>query len=558
MKTKVVLFIIIMLCICSSIATTLFSRSNDIMAYREMASNSQRPSSSYLPSLSMVHDRAQILQNQQVISTQDPTAANYTSNNMNINDRYIVILREGSSTRDRSVLIEDIKKSTLDQVRIPQVIDEYNNVFIGFSINIPRGDANILKALQNNPLVAIAEKDQQVHMFAQTLPTGINRVDGDLSSAESGNGQGTVDADIAILDTGVDLDHPDLNVYRERTFVSGTTSADDDEGHGTHVAGTAAAKDNSIGVVGTAPGAKIWAVKVLDSTGSGFISDIIAAIDYLTENSEEVDVGNMSFGCECESSALDTAINNSVAKGITYVAAAGNSGSDTSTFSPANNPNVIAVSAIVDTDGKCGALGQSTSAGNDDSFASFSNFGSTVDIAAPGVIIYSTYIGGSYATMSGTSMASPHVAGAAALIKSIHTTASPAVIRDSLISTGSKPNTICDGNGHGYFTGDPDQSHEPLLYIKHQSLIGPASFRASDIVNSNTIYEVAFITTTTGTIHTIDIVFPVGTIVGAAGVIEKVGIGHGTLTKSGTTITLHVANPQVIPAGTYIRLEMVD
>ncbi|MPZ06272.1 MAG: S8 family serine peptidase [Nitrososphaeraceae archaeon] len=564
-NNKALLVSIIMgVCLSSSIATTTIARSIDAMAYRVTVDDDRLSSLLYPSSVGTFDDRVKFRQSMQATPTQDHSMENYNYvNDMNIYDRYIVVLREGSSTEDRSTLIEEIKKdSSLDQIRIPQFIDEYNNVFVGFSISIPRGDTNILKVIQNNPRVEIVEKDQQVHMFAQTLPTGVNRVDGDLSSTESGNGQGSVDVDIAILDTGVDLDHPDLNVYRERTFVSGTSSADDDEGHGTHVAGIAAAKDNNMGVVGIAPGARIWAVKVLDSTGSGFISDIIAAIDYLTQNADQVDVGNMSFGCECSSSALDTALNNSVEKGIVYTAAAGNDGSDASSFSPANNPNVIAVSAIVDTDGKCGGQGHSTTAGGDDAFASFSNFGSTVDIAAPGVLIYSTFPDDSYATMSGTSMASPHVAGAAALLKSIQPTATPSQIKESLFSTGSKPSTICDGNGHGYFTGDPDQFHEPLLYLKHQpgSLLYVFATQTNNIGTIKSYYDIVFRTSTSGPIKQIDVDFPPGTYVGVSLLVETVGIGPGKISASGTTatgqtITYTVNNADTIPAGTNIRLQ---
>ena len=155
----------------------------------------------------------------------------------------------------------------------------YNSVLRGFSIKVP--NEVVLQEIQRDPNVAYIEQDMQVQAFPQILPRGVNRADGELSSTISGNGAGSVDGDIAILDTGIQLSHPDLNVYRQKTFVSGTSSANDDNGHGTHVAGIAAAKDNSIGVVGVAPGARLWAVKVLGSSGSGSISTIIKGIDLL-------------------------------------------------------------------------------------------------------------------------------------------------------------------------------------------------------------------------------------------------------------------------------------
>jgi subtilisin len=374
-----------------------------------------------------------------------------------IPNQYIVVLKQSAPDRPESVALDAKNKGA-------QILHIYNYAIRGFAIKVP--NESVLEAIKRNPNVNYLEQDLTVQAFSQSLPKGINRIDADLSPTSSGDGSGSVNVDIAILDTGIDLSHPDLNIYRKKTFVSGTLSANDDNGHGTHVAGIAAAKDNAIGVVGVAPNARLWALKVLDSHGSGSISTIIAGIDYVTQHASEIDVVNMSFGCECSSSSLDTAINNSVAKGVTYVAAAGNSHKDASTFSPANNPNVISVSAISDSDGKCGGLGSATSYGNDDSFATFSNYGSTVDISAPGVNILSTYKGSSYTKLSGTSMASPHAAGAAALYKAFHGSASPADIRDQLRSLGSKPSTICDGKGHGYFANDPDSIHEPLLYVR--------------------------------------------------------------------------------------------
>ena len=373
-----------------------------------------------------------------------------------IPNQYIVVLKDKFPTELSETASEARRNGAA-------VLNVYEHVLDGFSIKVP--NKRVLEAIQRNPNVAYIEQDMQVQAFAQLLPRGVNRVDGELSSTISGNGAGSINTDVAILDTGIQLSHPDLNVYRQKTFVLGTSSANDDNGHGTHVAGIAAAKDNSIGVVGVAPGARLWAVKVLGSSGSGSISTIIKGIDYVTQNAAQVDIANLSLGCECTSTSLNTAISNSVKSGITYVVAGGNSGKNAASFSPANHPSVIAVSAIVDTDGKCGTNGISNSYGRDDRLASFSNYGSIIDMAAPGVSIYSTYKGSTYATLSGTSMAAPHVAGAAALYETTHPGASPSSIANALKSAGSKPSTICDGRGHGYFWGDRDTYREPLLYI---------------------------------------------------------------------------------------------
>lgn len=391
-----------------------------------------------------------------------------------ISKQYIVVLKPSVSVKAESVAAE-VKSKGADTIHI------YNHAIKGFAIRVP--NENALTSIQNNPAVEFVEPDQKVTAFGggqllpsgivrvngDVLPTGVARVDGELSSAKSGSGADTVvNAGIAIIDTGIDLTHPDLNVYRNTTFVPGTTTGNDDNGHGTHVAGIAAAKNNNnIGVVGVAPGARLWAVKVLDSAGSGDISTIIAGIDYVTQHANEIDVANLSFGCECHSNALDTAIHNSVTAGITYVVAAGNSASNAIDFSPANNPDVIAVSAIVDTDGKCGGLGPSTPYGNDDTFAKFSNYGPVVAMAAPGVNITSTYKDGLYATLSGTSMAAPHVTGAAALYKATHIGASPSIVKQALISSGSTLSTVCDGKGYGYFSGEPGNTHEPLLDVRN-------------------------------------------------------------------------------------------
>ena len=378
-----------------------------------------------------------------------------------IPDQYIVVLNEDALNL-RDILSEVAKQVNIEGTEILHI---YEDVLNGFAISVP--NEGVIEVLEQSPFVDYIEKDKTVKAFAQTLPSGVNRVDGDLSSTKSGNGGGAVNTDIAILDSGIHTSHSDLNIYHQKTFVSGTSSGNDDNGHGTHVAGIAAAKDNSIGVVGVAPGAKLWAIKVLDRNGSGALSTIIKGIDYIRQYASQIEVANLSLGCECKSSAFDTAINNAVKAGITFVVAAGNSGKDASTFSPANNPNVIAVSAIGDSDGKCGGTGPSTGSGRDDTLASFSNYGSVVDLAAPGTKIYSTYKGNSYSTMSGTSMASPHVAGAAALYEASHPGASHSEVRKAVLSNGSPSSITCDGKGRGYFTGDKDSYREPLLYARN-------------------------------------------------------------------------------------------
>lgn len=371
--------------------------------------------------------------------------------------RYIVVLNRGASPGDvlrtHGLAAEHIFEAALN----------------GFSATIP---AARLAALQRNPRVAYVEADQEVTAFGQTLPAGVDRIDADLNGTAKINGMDEqVNVDIAIIDTGIELLHPDLNVYKNVTFVKGTKNGNDDNGHGTHVAGIAAAKDNSAGVVGVSPGARLWAVKVLDRNGNGYMSGVIKGVDYVTANASYIDVANMSLGGGI-SSALNTAIYNSVAKGVVYAVAAGNSGTDAANTSPASSPDVLAVSAIVDTDGKCGGLGTETSYGADDTFAAFSNFGSVVDIAAPGMNIYSTYKGRTYATMSGTSMASPHVAGAAGLYVARNgkptSSAGAATVRSAIIIAGAPQAPLCpiDASGSGGFTGDPDSYPEPMVNAK--------------------------------------------------------------------------------------------
>ncbi|MEE8360682.1 MAG: S8 family serine peptidase, partial [Gemmatimonadales bacterium] len=372
---------------------------------------------------------------------------------------YIVVLPE--STRDHVTLAEDLAR--IHGVQIRHI---YTHALKGFAF---QGSEAAAQALALNPRVSYVEPDQIAWAIVQEFPTGVNRVDAELNATAKIDGidgpDGSaerVNADIAIIDTGIDLTHPDLNVVMDQSFISSCGTGADDNGHGTHVAGTAAALDNDIGVVGVAPGARLWALKVLNSAGSGSFADIIAAIDFVTANADQIDAANMSLGCStpCSSDALDTALANSVAAGVTYAVAAGNQSVDAGPFAIANHPDVITVSAIADFDGLPGGSASPTCRIDvDDTFADFSSFGDVVDIAAPGVCILSTWLNGGFNTISGTSMASPHVAGAAALVKADNPFFTPAQVKAELLALA-----IPQGDPNG-FTGDPDGNPEPLLNV---------------------------------------------------------------------------------------------
>ncbi len=264
---------------------------------------------------------------------------------------------------------------------------------------LPRG---ALASLRAAPGVAMVEEDQLVRLLDTELDNswGVKQIGaGDVHPVNSGEG-----IKVAILDTGIDYGHSDLNgnYAGGYDFVNGDADPFDDHYHGTLVAGVVAAEDNSSGVVGVAPEAQLYALKVLGADGSGWSSDIIAALNWAVNN--DMDVANMSFGSPYYSSSLHTAIANAYEAGLVLVAAAGNEDTcppigDTVQY-PAKFDEVIAVAATDQSDSR----------------ACFSSTGSAVEIAAPGVYVRTTYPGGGYAWASGTSLASPHVVGAAALV----------------------------------------------------------------------------------------------------------------------------------------------
>ena len=325
-------------------------------------------------------------------------------------------------------------------------------------------------ALSHDPSVALIVPDERIEAEAQSMPTGISRVNATRSSVARIDGiDDRVDADVAIVDTGI-ATVADLNVVGGYNCSTSNRAAwRDVYGHGTHVAGTVGAIDNGSGVVGVAPGVRLWAVKILDDGGEGLLSWYVCGLDWIAAQRDPTDPTrplfesvNMSvakWGSDdrncgnTNKDILHQAICRLVASGVTVVAAAGNDSSSAAARVPAAYNEVITVSALADTDGKPGALGghRCFSWGtydNDDSFADFSNRGSDVDLIAPGKCIWSTIPSG-YAYSSGTSMAAPHVTAAAALLKASRPQLTPAEVREALIYLGSNSwKTWTDPDGH--------------------------------------------------------------------------------------------------------------
>jgi subtilisin family serine protease len=381
---------------------------------------------------------------------------------------YIVVLKSGA----------DLDTATSDaRDHGAQVRRTYRSALRGFAANMSDAAAS---ALGGRGDVAYIEPDAAVSVFAQTVPAGITRIAAPLHPYF----HSATDVDIAIIDTGIEATHPDLNYF---TGVDLTGEGlFDGHGHGTHVAGIAAAIDNDFGVVGVAPGARLWAVKVLDSSGSGSFSNVIAGLDYVAQHASEIEVANMSLGGSGYSQALRDAVMGCVSHGVVIVVAAGNSSLDvyggdeilgtSDDTIPAAYPECMTVSAMADTDGQVGALGSGTAYGGDDQLASFSNqsigaevgnpvtsWGAAIDLAAPGVNILSTYKGGTYATLSGTSMASPHVAGSVALYIAEHGRAFDAAgvyaIRQALVDAAQPQYVWQSGD-----TADPEYNHEFMVF----------------------------------------------------------------------------------------------
>ncbi|MGH3392657.1 MAG: S8 family serine peptidase [Actinomadura sp.] len=371
---------------------------------------------------------------------------------------YIVVLRGDTDSPSIATEHARTRGAAVDHV--------YRSSINGYSARMSTTEA---ARVAQDPRVAFVQRDQVVTANVQTVPTGINRVDAELSPTAGIDGvDQRVDVDVAVIDTGVDLDNPDLNVNTAGAINCSTGgSANDGNGHGTHVAGTIGALDNGDGVVGVAPGARIWPVRVLNNAGSGSFASIVCGIDFVTAHADEIEVANMSLGgvgtddgnCGLSNGdAMHQAICRSVAAGVTYAVAAGNETDNAANHVPAAYDEVITVSALADFNGAPGGGGAATCRPDvDDTLADFSNFGADVDLIAPGVCILSTWNDGSFQTISGTSMASPHVAGGAALYKATHPGDSPAAVKSALQGAGTLD--------WSWPTGDPDGIQERLLNV---------------------------------------------------------------------------------------------
>ena len=331
--------------------------------------------------------------------------------------RYVVVLNE--SVQDPGKAAGEISRRNNAEVGFV-----YRAALKGFSATIPESR---LAEVRGDDRVAYVERDGTMTAVAQTLPWGIDRIEADASSTRAGDGSGAVpNVNAYVIDSGIDAGHADLNVVNHVNFASGKNA--DCNGHGTHVAGTVAAEDDTSDVVGVSPGAPLTGVKVLGCNGSGSYSGVIKGIDWVTANAKKPAVANMSLGGGV-SQAVDDAVKRSADSGVFYALAAGNDGENACNSSPARAGTHNGVTTTAATD-------------RSDAETSWSNYGSCVDVWAPGASIISTRKGGGTTTMSGTSMASPHVAGTGALYLSTHPTANAAAVESALkadsVATGTK------------------------------------------------------------------------------------------------------------------------
>ncbi|WP_433080034.1 S8 family serine peptidase [Dactylosporangium sp. CA-052675] len=342
-----------------------------------------------------------------------------------IRDRYIVVFKDSVAADGTAAAANRLAEQFGGRVR-----RSFSRTLKGFSAQLTEKAA---KRLAANPLVDYVQQDKTVSIEGSEpgAPWGLDRIDQPNRPLDGTYTYANTASNVTayILDTGVRLTHSQF-AGRARSgydFVDNDTDASDCQGHGTHVAGTVGGT-----TYGVAKDVKLVAVRVLGCDGSGSYSGIIAGIDWITANAQKPAVVNMSLGGDADGS-VDQAVRDSIASGITYAVAAGNANTDACTMSPARTADAITVGATDQTDTR----------------ASFSNYGSCLDIFAPGVSITSSSNASDTGTtvMSGTSMATPHVAGAAALYLSANPTATPSEVRDALVAGATNGVVANAGSG---------------------------------------------------------------------------------------------------------------
>ena len=454
-----------------------------------------------------------------------PDAPAAPNGGLDATGKYIVVLKSGVKTAtavSRAAARADVRAGRT-----------FTRAISGFTAKL---DAGQRRALLTDPNVVAVVPDEIIQLTAQTIPNGVRRVGARRSTVADINGSDQrVDADVAIIDTGVGP-HPDLNIAGGYNCSSSNRSAwADNNGHGTHVAGTVGALDNDYGVVGVAPGARVWGVKILNGDGYGYLSWYVCGLDWILAQRDGsrplFEAVNMSVAksgaddADCgfsNSDILHQAICRLVAGGVTVVAAAANDGASASHRVPAAYNEVITVSALADMDGKPGGLGGKRcyswgSYDKDDTFANFSNYGHDVDLIAPGKCIWSTKPGPTYGYSSGTSMAAPGVTGAVALYKASRPLATPAQVKEALQYLGTldwKTST------------DPDSKHEKLLDVSRLGPLGTFSIAATQPAAVGEAGGAVTVPLTVGR---------------SATFFERVSLGIGSL-PSGWTATLDKAS----------------
>ncbi|MBE1486200.1 S8 family peptidase [Plantactinospora soyae] len=410
-----------------------------------------------------------------------------------------------------------------------KVARTYTAALRGFEINTNAKSAARIAA---DPNVAYVEQSHTIQISG-TQPNppswGLDRIDQrnlPLNSSYTYPNTAT-NVNSYVIDTGIRFSHSDFGGRAVSGFdaIDGG-SADDCHGHGTHVAGTVGGS-----AYGVAKASRLYGVRVLNCQGSGTTPQVVAGIDWVTANAVFPAVANMSLGGGVDS-AIDTAVSNSINAGITYVVAAGNGNAlgvrqNACNYSPARVPSAITVGAT----------------SNSDAAASFSNFGTCVDILAPGVGITSAWSTGDTATntISGTSMASPHTAGVAAMVLSANPTWSPQQVRDYLVNN-STPNVVSNVG-----TGTPNQ----LLHVVNDTTPPPANdFSVSVSPTSGSTTAGSSVTATVGTSTTAGSAQSVSFSVSGLPSGATASFNPATVTSGGSS-TLTVATSATTPAGTY-------